>query len=98
MKKSGKTTIFITTRTQKIQFSPEWLNISDQEVFNNTIRQVASNENVILIDLDSHMKQDVSDFKNTPVKYLYDGMHVTDIGSTKYARFISDRLKLILKK
>ena len=82
----------------RTKFSPEWTDVPDQEVLNRVIRDVAKEEKVILIDLSNYMVNNINDYEANMIKYLYDGVHVTDLGSFHYARHISDQLKLELMK
>ena len=70
---------------------PAWLDLSNQAVFNDLIRQVARDEGVILIDLARHLAERVPDW-DQPMVVFYDGIHVTDQGSSIYAEHITERL------
>lgn len=71
----------LITRDSK---TPEWANMSDQERFNQVIRDVSASQKVPLVDLEARMRLN-GDFGASPLKYLYDGMHATDLGSQVYA-------------
>jgi len=75
--------------------TPHWSEPSRQALFNKIIRDVASRKKVTLIDLANHMQQ-LPDVKSNPLDYWYDGMHVTDLGSEEYARYIYKRLSDVL--
>jgi hypothetical protein len=79
------------------KLSPDWLNLPDQLKLNQMIRRVAKEEDIYLIDLSYYMKT-IPDYENNIVKYLYDGIHVSDKGSIMYANHISTRLIDIFKK
>ncbi|ETR74157.1 MAG: Esterase, SGNH hydrolase-type [Candidatus Magnetoglobus multicellularis str. Araruama] len=80
----------------RTNISPDWLNTPDQLKLNEIIRLAAKEQNVSLIDLSSYMKT-VPDYENHIEKYLYDGIHVSDMGSKLYANYISKRLIEISK-
>ena len=70
---------------------PDLENMNGQERFNDIIRTIASDKNVVLVDLEDHMR-DIPEFAADPTEFLYDGMHITDKGSTIYAKMIASVL------
>jgi lysophospholipase L1-like esterase len=75
------------------ELTPEWIDQSDQALFNQAIRDVAAAERAELIDLVAHLQSVAAPEK--PV--FYDGIHVTDYGSNLYAELIAARLEEILR-
>jgi len=71
--------------------TPGWIDVSNQQRFNEAVRRVAREEQVALIDLVRHLVEEVPDW-NEPMEIFYDGIHVTDIGSLVYAEHIAERL------
>jgi lysophospholipase L1-like esterase len=71
--------------------TPDWIDTGSQSTFNDEIRKVAAEENVVLIDLARHLAENVPDWQE-PLKVFYDGVHVNDEGSRIYAKHIADRL------
>lgn len=70
--------------------TPEWTDASDQERFNEAIREVARAESVVLIDLARHVKG-VPGW-DRPMQVFYDGIHVTADGARLYADYVAARL------
>lgn len=81
----------------KIEITPQWIDMGNQEKFNMIIRKVGLEENVLVIDLSSEMTL-ISDFQKNPKNYLYDGIHVTDKGSIEYAKIFYKTFSTFLKK
>ena len=77
------------------EITPDWANSGAQDAFNQIIRDVASDEGVLLIDLAHH----ISKLPNWDQlgALLYDGMHVNDRGSRAYADHIVQRLEPIIR-
>lgn len=75
--------------------TPSWSGYNRQQVLNGVIRDVAKAQSVFLIDLSAHMLSQAG-FLDDPTSYLYDGMHVTDLGSIEYARAIHSAFQEIL--
>ena len=86
--------IFMTQplASRKNIYTPNWANVSDQEKMNNAIRTVANENDVVLIDLADKLSKKFNSIDSEPWSYLYDGMHVTDLGSELYAETISEVL------
>jgi hypothetical protein len=59
-------------------------------MFNDTMRQVAQNEHVYLIDLERLMPEDT--------KYYYDPMHYTDAGAREAAGLVAKGLLPVLER
>ncbi len=78
----------VATRTP---LTPRWVTARNQATFNDEMRRVAKEEDVVLIDLARHLKDDVADWEQ-PMKVFYDGIHVTAEGSRVYAEYITQRL------
>jgi len=99
VKEMGSTPIIMTQPLASVRnkISPDWLNTPDQLKLNEIIRRVAKEEQIALIDLSAYMKT-IPDFETDIVKYLYDGIHVSDKGSELYASYISKRFIEIFKR
>jgi lysophospholipase L1-like esterase len=78
--------------TQRTALTPAWADSGAQARFNQTTREVATELDVHLIDLDRYMVNEVPGW-DEPMKYFYDGMHVTDAGSRLYAEVIATQLR-----
>jgi hypothetical protein len=81
--------------TVKNDLTPEWADDNLQKFFNQLIQEVSENDHVDLIDLSGFISKgnpNVEELK----RIFYDGMHVTDYGSTLYASCISENLYRIL--
>ena len=76
---------------KKNKATPVWSGFERQQKLNDIIREVGVKYGVLIIDLDKHMNS-LEDFKENPFKYLYDGVHVSDAGSTEYATYIHKAL------
>lgn len=81
--------------TARNELTPDWINSSDQTRFNQATRDVAASEKVELIDLVAFLdaRRQVGE---TSDDVFYDGIHVTDFGSSLYAEHIAERLLQIL--
>ena len=71
--------------------TPPWLEESIQFQFNQVIREVCTEKEAVLIDLQKHITEDIEDF-NVPLKVFYDGLHVCDCGSIEYGKYIAEQL------
>ena len=71
--------------------TPDWVDATQQYVFNDATRQVGREEDVLVIDLARHVIESVPD-RETPLAYFVDGIHVTDRGSKDEAAYIAQRL------
>lgn len=71
--------------------TPSWADRNAQEIFNDAMREVGAEENVMIVDLVRYLRSDVEDW-DKPMQVFYDGMHVTDFGSKRYAEHIVERL------
>jgi hypothetical protein len=71
--------------------TPDWTDPRNQEIFNQLIRDVAQEEDVVLIDLAKHVLENVEGW-DEPMRVFYDGAHVSDEGSRVYAEYIARRL------
>lgn len=80
----------------KTGLTPEWADTYNQKLFNDAVRDVAAAMAVPLVDLDQWMSE-IPDFSENPLRYLYDGIHATDIGSRTYAQAIASVLTPILQ-
>lgn len=80
----------------KTELTPEWADTFNQRRFNDAIRSVAASRSIPLVDLEQRVLE-VSDYSENPLKYLYDGIHVTDIGSEVYAQEIASILAPLIK-
>ena len=81
---------------ERSELSPEWLDDTEQDRFNAVIRKVAAEDQVDLVDLVTYIAK--IDVEGLSGKVFYDGLHVTDIGSSLYADCISERLFQIIGK
>ena len=77
--------------------TPVWLESTAQDQFNDIIRDVGRSENVLVIDLVTHLKSDVPEW-DTPNHIFYDAIHVTDAGSEVYAAYIAAQLQPLIEK
>lgn len=77
------------------ELTPAWADLALQDRLNATIRAVGREEEVLVLDLITHLQKELPDW-DTPMKYFYDGMHVTDRGSEIYAAFFADALYPLL--
>jgi lysophospholipase L1-like esterase len=75
----------------RTELTPSWVDLEVQPLFNEMIRQVGAETDVLVVDLVRFLEREVPDW-NEPMKVFYDGMHVTDAGSELYARAIAARL------
>ena len=64
-------------------------------MFNQVIREVSASTNVDQIDLATLLSAETKD-KDELKRIFYDGMHVTDYGSSLYAEHLTQRLCRIL--
>jgi len=71
--------------------TPDWVDATQQYVFNGATRTVGREEDVVVIDLARHFLESVPD-RDAPMAYFYDGIHVTDRGSQEEASYIVQRL------
>ncbi|HYC48368.1 MAG TPA: SGNH/GDSL hydrolase family protein [Burkholderiales bacterium] len=76
--------------------TPEWINQSDQALFNQAIRDTAAAEKVELIDLVRYLDEREKAQGKFAEPVFYDAIHVTDYGATLYAEHIASRLAEIL--
>ena len=67
-----------------------------QEVFNQTIREIGNSTNTEVIYLEAFIASSVKNEEEL-TRIFYDGMHVTDYGSSLYADHITERICEILK-
>jgi lysophospholipase L1-like esterase len=80
----------------RTELTPEWADTFNQRRFNDAIRDVAASMNVPLVDIEQRLAT-VPDFVEDPIKYLYDGIHVTDAGSVFYAQEIASILTPLIQ-
>jgi lysophospholipase L1-like esterase len=95
----GIVPIFMTqpiTGNIKNEITPEWMDLEAQRVFNRTIREISNITNTEIIDLETYISSNVKN--EDELKHIfYDGVHVTDYGSSLYAQHITERIHEILK-
>ena len=77
---------------RRTALTPEWTTLDDQNRFNDVIRRVAAEEQVVLVDLARHVSEEIEGW-DEPMRLFYDGIHVTDFGSRVYAEYIAARLR-----
>lgn len=81
----------------KNEITPEWMDLNAQFVFNRTIREIGNIADTEIIDLETYISNSIKDEKELN-QIFYDGAHVTDYGSSLYARHITERIHEILKR
>jgi len=79
------------------ELTPAWGNAGAQDRFNAVIREVGQQNDVLVVDLCNHLKENVPDW-DKPMHLFYDGVHVTDKGSEVYADHIADRLLPLIEE
>jgi lysophospholipase L1-like esterase len=79
----------------KNEMTPDWVDPNAQEVFNQTIREIGSISDVEVIDLEAFILESIENEEELN-QIFYDGMHVSDYGSSLYARHITNRIQEIL--
>jgi lysophospholipase L1-like esterase len=79
------------------QLTPHWADLGSQDLFNEIVRKIGEQEEVLVIDLVQHVRDNVENW-NQPMKVFYDGIHVTDYGSDIYARHIAERLAPLVQQ
>ncbi len=72
--------------------TPDWADLGNQDVFNAIIREVGREENVLVIDLVSRLRDEVPGW-DEPGRVFWDGMHVTDEGSRIVGEMIGEELQ-----
>lgn len=77
--------------------TPAWLESTAQDQFNDIIRDVGRSENVLVIDLVTHLQSDVPEW-DKPNHIFYDAVHITDAGSQVYAAYIAQELQPLIEK
>ncbi len=75
----------------RTSLTPDWTDPRNQEIFNHLLRQVGTEEEVLVIDLAGFFLHEVDDWKE-PMVVFYDGVHFTDRGSELAAGYIAERL------
>ncbi len=81
----------------RTELTPDWIDLHNQERFNEIVRRVAADEGALLIDNVEYLAATVPDWKE-PNRIFYDGVHVNDEGSTVLARHIADRLQPLVER
>ena len=76
--------------------TPGWIEPSAQVQFNQIIREVTAHERAALIDLVAFLSKMEDRAGSFAKPVFYDGIHVTDYGSSLYAEHIANRLTEIL--
>ena len=79
------------------QLTPNWVHQSVQAQLNEVIRQVAVEQEVDLIDLVQYLHDHGKSEHKFLHKVFYDGIHLTDYGSTFFAEHIAEQLSEILQ-
>jgi lysophospholipase L1-like esterase len=75
----------------RTELTPAWVELKNQQRFNDVVRAIAAEEDVVLIDLARHVGE--IEGWDQPMRVFYDGIHVTDEGSRAYAEYIARRLR-----
>lgn len=70
--------------------TPDWADLGNQDVFNAIIREVGREQDVLVIDLVSRLREIPG--WDEPDRFFWDGMHVNDEGSRVVAGMISEAL------
>jgi lysophospholipase L1-like esterase len=70
----------------------DWADLGNQDVFNAIIREVGRQEDVLVIDLVTDLREEIADW-NAPMHLFWDGMHVTDEGSRVVGKEIARALR-----
>jgi len=78
------------------ELTPDWVDDNAQAAFNDVIREVGREKDVLVIDLADCVAQLVGDDVEKAREIFYDGMHVTDDGSRLYAEYITPKLLELL--
>ena len=79
------------------ELTPAWADLALQDRMNATIRAVGREQGVPVFDLITYLQEELPDW-DAPMKYFYDGMHVTDRGSEVYAAYFADELYPLLAR
>jgi len=69
------------------EFTPAWRDIRAQKRANEIVRELGEKEDVLVIDLMSYLSS-LADYSE-PLKIFFDGVHVTDYGSTLEGEYIT---------
>lgn len=73
------------------ELTPDWIDTTVQMRFNDLVRRVGAEEDAMVVDLVKHLEDEVPNWRE-PMNIFYDGVHVTDRGSTLYGRHITESL------
>lgn len=71
----------------KNKMTPDWIDLDAQGQYNNVVREIGSETGTTIIDLEAFVVESVENGEELS-NVFYDGMHVTDYGSTLYAKQI----------
>ena len=82
--------------SQFTKFTPDWVDQDAQARFNEIIRRVGQEHDVLVIDLVDHLKHNVPNW-DQHMHLFYDGIHVTDQGSRIYGEYIASILSELLR-
>ncbi len=77
--------------------TPKWADEFAQTRFNEIIRQMGREKNVMVIDLMAHLQRDVPQW-DEHLNLFYDGVHVTDRGSKIYAEYIAQQILPVVQR
>ena len=61
------------------ELTPDWINQDMQTRFNQIVRRVGNEEEIVVVDLVKHLKEATPDW-DRHMHVFYDGIHVTDVG------------------
>ena len=81
----------------KNKLSPDWIDLDAQDRFNDTIREIGDSTNTTVIDLEAYIAKIVMDGDKL-TEIFYDGIHVTDHGSSLYAAHITKKITELYKR
>jgi lysophospholipase L1-like esterase len=79
------------------ELTPAWVDANAQGIFNDVIRKVGEATGADVIDLAEYVTNSIES-EDELKRVFYDGLHVTDHGSSLYAAYVAERLADIINK
>jgi lysophospholipase L1-like esterase len=79
----------------KNEITPEFIDPNAQTIFNQIIRETGNTTKTEVIDLEKYISENTKD-EDELKQIFYDGIHVTDHGSSLYALYIAERIHEIM--